>query len=111
MKKNTPFEIILLVIGFGCFITAVLTKDPETNIKLRSGLYLFTALAVSMKIFRFAPMLTSKTKWLSILGNALMYLAVLAALFLSKQELNFLWLIGILLFSVTSAKEINRIAT
>jgi hypothetical protein len=105
MKKNSIFEVTVLIVGVLCMIGSLFTEDPLTQRLLKGGLYLLTGVVLTSKVLRFLPLLDQKRKLMWIGGTFLTYAAALTSFLSSFKGTNFIWLLGILLFSFSSYPE------
>lgn len=105
MKKNSIFEVTVLVVGVLCMIGSLFTEDLLIQRLLKGGLYLLTGAALTSKVFRFLPLLDQKRKLMWMGGTFLTYAAALTSFLSNFKGTNFMWLLGILLFSFSSYPE------
>lgn len=105
MKKNSIFEIIVLIVGVVCLFSSLLTQDPLTQRLLKGGFYLLTGVALTSKVIRFLPVLNQKKKLMWMSGTVLTYGAAVTSILSNFKGTNFIWLLGILLFSFSSYPE------
>lgn len=105
MKKNTILEITLLVAGILCFIGSFFSNDPFTKQLLKGGLYLLSALALTSKLIRFFPVLQGNKKLMWMVSVVLTYAGAITTFASQFKGANFVWLMGMVLFSFSSYPE------
>ncbi len=111
-KKHSTVEIVFLVLALIFLILKITLTQSNTYYRfIPFGLYFFSGMVVTSKIFRFYDNLTRNNRLLCIIGAVIIHAAAIGTLLFPGKNLNFFWIVGILIFSYAGQNALQKPTT
>ena len=100
--RRSAMTAAAAIAGITCMVVSLFLKeDSGAQNAVHAGLFLFTGMAVSSKIYRLRKEVTKGTQLLWALCNTIFYLSFVLQIVYKDWQMQPFWLLAILVFGFT----------